>query len=121
MQWLKGTQSPGASDSPNSHSCGEYEVYLKRILHTYGFRLLMRVWCCRYGIWGDWEEPYLTLDPAFEAEQLRVFAKMVLNGHIYRGKKPVVVRADLSLSTTVSHSIESSLCQGLGRIVTLVR
>lgn len=43
----------------------------------------------RYGIWGDWEEPYLTLDPAFEAEQLRVFAKMVLNGHIYRGKKPV--------------------------------
>ena len=43
----------------------------------------------RYGIWGDWEEPYLTLDPAYEAAQLKVFAKMVLNGHIYRGRKPV--------------------------------
>ena len=45
--------------------------------------------CCRYGIWGDWDEPYLTLDPAYEAAQLKVFAKMVLNGHIYRGRKPV--------------------------------
>ena len=44
---------------------------------------------CRYGIWGDWEQPYLTLDPAYEAAQLKVFAKMVLNGHIYRGRKPV--------------------------------
>ena len=43
----------------------------------------------RYGIWGDWEEPYLTLDPAYEAAQLKVFAKMALNGHIYRGRKPV--------------------------------
>ncbi|DBA71778.1 TPA: hypothetical protein ACH3X2_011042 [Trebouxia sp. C0005] len=43
----------------------------------------------RYGIWGDWEQPYLTLDPAYEAAQLKVFAKMVLNGHIYRGRKPV--------------------------------
>ena len=46
-------------------------------------------WHCRYGIWGDWEQPYLTLDPAYEAAQLKVFAKMVLNGHIYRGRKPV--------------------------------
>ena len=45
--------------------------------------------CFRYGIWGDWDEPYLTLDPAYETAQLKVFAKMVLNGHIYRGRKPV--------------------------------
>lgn len=45
--------------------------------------------CFRYGIWGDWEDPYLTMDPAYEAAQLKVFAKMVLNGHIYRGRKPV--------------------------------
>ncbi|KAL3159350.1 hypothetical protein ABBQ32_011301 [Trebouxia sp. C0010 RCD-2024] len=43
----------------------------------------------RYGIWGDWDDPYLTLNPAYEAAQLKVFAKMVLNGHIYRGRKPV--------------------------------
>lgn len=43
----------------------------------------------RYGIWGDWDQPYLTLKPEYEAAQIGVFGKMVLNGHIYRGKKPV--------------------------------
>ncbi|GBF91728.1 isoleucyl-tRNA synthetase [Raphidocelis subcapitata] len=43
----------------------------------------------RYGVWGDWSTPYVTLDPAYEAAQLAVFGKMVLNGHIYRGRKPV--------------------------------
>lgn len=42
-----------------------------------------------YGVWGDWAEPYVTLDPAYEAAQLRVFGAMVLNGHVYRGRKPV--------------------------------
>ena len=40
----------------------------------------------RYGIWADWDEPYVTLKPAYEAAQLRVFGQMVLNGHIYRGR-----------------------------------
>ena len=43
----------------------------------------------RYGVWADWEEPYLTLLPEYEAAQLEVFGEMFLNGHIYRGKKPV--------------------------------
>eukprot|EP00854_Cymbomonas_tetramitiformis_P000483 gene484-872_t len=43
----------------------------------------------RYGIWADWEDPYMTLLPEYEAAQIDVFGKMVLNGHIYRGKKPV--------------------------------
>ena len=43
----------------------------------------------RYGIWADWEDPYVTLKPGYEAAQLRVFGQMVLNGHIYRGRKPV--------------------------------
>jgi isoleucyl-tRNA synthetase len=43
----------------------------------------------RYGVWGDWEDPYLTLQPQYEAAQIRVFGEMVRNGHIYRGKKPV--------------------------------
>ena len=43
----------------------------------------------RYGIWADWDEPYMTLLPEYEAAQLEVFGKMFLNGHIYRGKKPV--------------------------------
>ncbi|KAL4446248.1 hypothetical protein ABPG77_003055 [Micractinium sp. CCAP 211/92] len=43
----------------------------------------------RYGVWADWDAPYVTLDPSYEAAQLRVFGQMVLNGHIYRGRKPV--------------------------------
>ncbi|CAM6007741.1 unnamed protein product [Sphagnum balticum] len=43
----------------------------------------------RFGVWGDWEDPYLTLSPDYEAAQVCVFGQMVLNGHIYRGRKPV--------------------------------
>jgi isoleucyl-tRNA synthetase len=43
----------------------------------------------RYGVWGDWEHPYLTLKPEYEAAQIGVFGQMVLKGYIYRGRKPV--------------------------------
>ena len=43
----------------------------------------------RYGVWADWDQPYLTLQPAYEAAQLRVFAAMFKRGSIYRGLKPV--------------------------------
>ncbi len=43
----------------------------------------------RYGIWGDWQNPYLTLKPEYEAAQIEVFGQMALKGYIYRGLKPV--------------------------------
>ena len=43
----------------------------------------------RYGVWADWDAPYLTLQPQYEAAQLRVFAAMFKRGSIYRGLKPV--------------------------------
>jgi isoleucyl-tRNA synthetase len=43
----------------------------------------------RWGIWAEWEQPYLTLDPAYEAAQIGVFGRMTKAGHIYRGLKPV--------------------------------
>ncbi|AUB34521.1 IARS, isoleucyl-tRNA synthetase [Nostoc flagelliforme CCNUN1] len=43
----------------------------------------------RYGIWGDWNHPYLTLKPEYEAAQIGVFGQMFLKGYIYRGLKPV--------------------------------
>ena len=43
----------------------------------------------RWGIWADWEQPYLTLQKTYEAAQIRVFGEMLLKGHIYRGLKPV--------------------------------
>lgn len=43
----------------------------------------------RYGVWAYWDEPYLTLDPEYEAAQIEVFGQMALRGYIYRGRKPV--------------------------------
>nr|WP_225914043.1 isoleucine--tRNA ligase [Leptolyngbya ohadii] len=43
----------------------------------------------RYGVWGDWSHPYLTLTPDYEAAQIGVFGQMALKGYIYRGLKPV--------------------------------
>lgn len=43
----------------------------------------------RLGVRGDWERPYLTLMPNFEARQIGVFGEMAKRGYIYKGLKPV--------------------------------
>lgn len=43
----------------------------------------------RLGVLGDWDHPYITLKPAYEAEQIRVFGTMAKKGYIYKGKKAV--------------------------------
>jgi isoleucyl-tRNA synthetase len=43
----------------------------------------------RLGVFADWEDPYLTMDPRFEAQQIRSLGKIIRNGHLYRGAKPV--------------------------------
>ncbi len=43
----------------------------------------------RLGIFGAWDKPYLTLDRQYEADELRIFADIVEQGFVYRGKKPV--------------------------------
>lgn len=43
----------------------------------------------RWGVWGDWENPYLTLQKDYEAAQIKLFGDMALKGYIYRGLKPV--------------------------------
>jgi len=43
----------------------------------------------RLGIFGEWNRPYLTLDPAYEASVLRAFAALVEKGLVYQSKKPV--------------------------------
>ncbi|MBW7457143.1 class I tRNA ligase family protein, partial [Paenibacillus sepulcri] len=43
----------------------------------------------RLGIRGDWNNPYITLQPKYEAQQIRVFGGMVNKGYIYKGLKPV--------------------------------
>ncbi|WDA44085.1 isoleucine--tRNA ligase [Fusobacterium nucleatum] len=43
----------------------------------------------RLGVLGDWDNPYLTLDPRFEAKQLELFGEIYENGYIFKGLKPV--------------------------------
>jgi isoleucyl-tRNA synthetase len=43
----------------------------------------------RLGIIGDWDNPYLTLQPEFEAKQIEIFGEMAEKGYIYKGLKPV--------------------------------
>ncbi|MGH7205096.1 MAG: isoleucine--tRNA ligase [Nitrospiraceae bacterium] len=44
----------------------------------------------RLGVLGDWEHPYLTMDPSYEATILREFGKFVAKGGVYKGLKPVL-------------------------------
>jgi isoleucyl-tRNA synthetase len=43
----------------------------------------------RLGVSGDWDHPYITLDPSYEAAEIRVFGKMAEKGYIYKGLKPI--------------------------------
>ncbi|MCH5203562.1 MAG: isoleucine--tRNA ligase [Oscillospiraceae bacterium] len=48
----------------------------------------------RLGVWGDFDDPYLTIKPEFEAKQVEVFGEMMKKGYIYKGLKPVYWCAD---------------------------
>lgn len=43
----------------------------------------------RLGVLGDWDNPYLTMNPCYEANIIRAFGKMTKEGHLFRGHKPV--------------------------------
>ncbi|HDP89486.1 MAG TPA: isoleucine--tRNA ligase [Thioalkalivibrio sp.] len=43
----------------------------------------------RLGVLGDWERPYLTMDYAFEANIIRTLGRIIDNGHLHKGEKPV--------------------------------
>lgn len=43
----------------------------------------------RLGVRADWDHPYITLEPAYEAQQIKVFGEMAKKGYIYKGQKPV--------------------------------
>ena len=61
-------------------ACHDYaEKYIQ--LQMAGFK--------RMGVVGDWEHPYKTMNPGFEAEEVKVFGEMYKKGYIYKGLKPV--------------------------------
>jgi isoleucyl-tRNA synthetase len=61
----------------------ECEAYARKYID------IQRVQFKRLGVLGDWGNPYLTLNKEYEADELRMFADIVEQGFVYRGKKPV--------------------------------
>ena len=57
--------------------------------YAWKFINLQREQFKRLGVLGQWDNPYITLNKAYEAEELRLFADIVEKGFVYRGKKPV--------------------------------
>ena len=73
-------QAAGLEPAEIRRRCSEFAA---------GFIDIQRASFKRLGVFADWENPYLTMDPAYEASVLRIFAKLVENGSIYQSKKPV--------------------------------
>jgi len=68
----------------------------------------------RLGVGGDWDNPYVTLYPDYEAKQIQVFGEMAQRGHIYKGLKSVywctscetaLAEAEIEYAEKKSHSI----------------
>lgn len=54
-----------------------------------GFIDIQREEFKRLGVVGDWENPYLTMDHTYEANEIRALGKIIKNGYLIRGYKPV--------------------------------
>jgi isoleucyl-tRNA synthetase len=57
--------------------------------YAYKFIDIQKEGFIRLGVFGNWADPYLTLDPRFEAKELEVFGDIYEKGYIFRGLKPV--------------------------------
>lgn len=62
------------------NACADYAMKYVNIQRE-GFK--------RLGVRGDWEHPYLTLKPEFEAREIGIFGEMAKKGYVYKGTKPV--------------------------------
>src|ERR1035441_5420155 len=82
-----GDPPAAAGDSPAAFS----PVSIRQACDAYARKFidLQRAQFQRLGVLGDWENPYLTLNKEYEADELRLFADIVEKGFVYRGKKPV--------------------------------
>lgn len=66
-------------------------VELRKICKEFALHYLdsQRTQFKRLGTLGEWENPYMTLKPEFEAKQIEIFGNMAQKGYIYKGLKPV--------------------------------
>ena len=87
--------SPANEGASPEQSKGTYSQFdaatIRKACDAYARKYidLQRTQFKRLGVLGDWDNPYLTLNKEYEADELRLFADIVEKGFVYRGKKPV--------------------------------
>ena len=69
------------------HSIAEF----RKLCEDYAYKQIdsQRTQFKRIGVRGDWDNPYITLKPEYEARQIQVFGEMARKGYIYKGLRPV--------------------------------
>ena len=80
LQSMKSKEREGLTPLKLRHKARDFAIKTQKE-QAEGFK--------RFAVWGNWNNPYLTLTPEYEAAQIEVFGKMALKGYIYRGLKPV--------------------------------
>ncbi|PWI57686.1 isoleucine--tRNA ligase [Sulfoacidibacillus thermotolerans] len=102
------------SQKLNRHEVGVVEFRKACAEYAQKFIDIQRTQFKRFGVRGDFAHPYVTMDPSYEAEQIRVFGAMAQKGYIYKGFKPVywcpscetaLAEAEIEYETHVSPSI----------------
>jgi isoleucyl-tRNA synthetase len=71
------------------HKVGAAEFRERCAEYAYSYIDRQRSQFKRLGVRGDWNNPYITLKPEYEAKQIRVFGEMAKKGYIYKGLKAV--------------------------------
>ena len=108
------------------------DVELRKICREFALSYLddQRNQFKRLGCVGEWENPYITLTPDFEATQIEVFAEMACKGYIYKGLKPVywcpecrtaLAEAEIEYAEDPCHSIyvKFNVTDDLGKLSAL--
>lgn len=99
---------------PKARSLSQLEIRRRCRAYAERFVDIQREEFKRLGVLGDWQQPYLTMSPQYEAQIVRVFRELVEGGYIYRGLRPVhwctvcgtaLAEAEVEYSEHVSPSI----------------
>ncbi|MCL1858980.1 MAG: isoleucine--tRNA ligase [Oscillospiraceae bacterium] len=73
----------------NRRDVGDLEYRKRCAEFAKGFVESQKKQAQRFGVYGDWDNSYLTMQPRFEEEQIKIFGQMLKRGCIYKGLKPV--------------------------------
>jgi isoleucyl-tRNA synthetase len=71
------------------HKIGRTEFRKKARDYALKYVAIQKEQFKRLGVFGDWDNPYLTLDPSYQSTIVECFGKLYLDGYIYRGLKPI--------------------------------